>query len=278
MLRRCATSVVLLGLACSAGCSSRAAEESADALDSALSTQDFDATVRALTALPYLPWGYTPDGCYARALYYSMLLATKGVPTNHLYVVARPGTTLGGQWIWHVAPLVTKDDDQAHLFVLDPVYDKTKALTNLEWVAKQNYTDTTLTSYPSLHVRPGNDYEQPYSVDHALVSPAAPNVAEYKEPTFDAMPSFSITNASLACQVMHSYIDLEPGTDATQRAEKHTNLARETQKIVRALAAKGKLDGAPTGLSASCTQNEVVDAGKPIEPEPFVEPTRAAAR
>src|SRR6188474_1970711 len=124
---------VLVGLLLAAGCSSASVNEHATTLDDSLTTQDYDTTVKQLTALPWLPWGYTPDGCYARALYYSMLLATKGVPTNHLYVVARPGTSLGGQWRWHVAPLVTKDNEPDRLYVLDPVYDQTRALTNVEW-------------------------------------------------------------------------------------------------------------------------------------------------
>jgi hypothetical protein len=269
------------------GCS-RPADGTVDSLDSALSEQDFDATVRHLTALPYLPWAYTPDGCYARALYYSMLLTTKGVSTNHLYVVARPGTTLGGQWSWHVAPLVTKDGDPNHLYVLDPVYDTTKALTNLEWVAKQFHTNPALSSYPSLHVHPGTSYLAPYQPVHPLTTPAEPVASEYKEPIFGEMPSFKMLDVSNACNRMHQYIDREPGTTTAQRQEKHKALGLETQKLVRGLAEKSKLNGDAATLGASCTRGEVLEGGPELTPttpvpalpeptptdEPLVEPNR----
>src|SRR5262245_17691682 len=131
MLSRSGALVFVVGLGIASGCASPSTLETTDALDAALSAGDFDATVQELTALPYLPWAYTPDGCYARALYYSMLLSTKGVATNHLYVVARPGETLASEWQWHVAPVVTKDGDPDHLYVLDPLFERKRALTNV---------------------------------------------------------------------------------------------------------------------------------------------------
>jgi hypothetical protein len=224
-----------------------------ETLDDALSQGDFDATVRHLTALPWLPWAYTADGCYARAEYYSMLLATRRVPTNHLYVVASPGTALGGQWRWHVAPLVTKDSDREHLYVLDPVYDTTRALTNVEWVAHQGFEDPAAYRYPSLHVHPGNSYAVPDDVVLPLESPGKPEVAKYKEPTFVAMPSFRMGHVDEACETMHVYIDWEPDTTASEKRDKHRSLAGETARIVAELAALGKIDGDPASLGSRCT-------------------------
>lgn len=261
-------------------------EEPVDALDEALTAQDFDTTVQQLTQLPYLPWAYTTDGCYARATYYSMLLATKGVPTNHVYVVARPGTSLGGIWRWHVAPLVTKDGDPNHLYVLDPVYDQTKALTNVEWVAHQNFADPSASNYPRLHVHPGNSYLDQFEADLPLVNPGEPNAVDYKEPSFAEMPSFHMTDVSAACSTMHRYIDYEPGTSSAEKASKHQALGRETQRIVRDLSGKGKLDGEPT-LSSSCTRGAVLDTntdagaapdnGGVQNDENWIDPTRQGA-
>lgn len=251
-----------VGVALSIGaCTNARQEEPVDALDEALTAEDFDKTVQHLTQLPYLPWAYTTDGCYARATYYSMLLATKGVPSNHIYVVARPGTALGGIWGWHVAPLVTKDSDPNHLYVLDPVYDQTKALTNVEWVAHQDFPKPAATNYPSLHVHPGNSYLQQYNAVKPLVSPGNPTAANYKEPAFAAMPSFRMTDVAQACATMHRYIDIEPGTSTTQKADKHRALGRETQRLVQNLATKNKLTGSPSSLSVSCTRGQ--DAGDP---------------
>ncbi len=279
----------LLGLAAVA-CVSPPSPGRTSALDDALTAQDFDATVRELTSLPWLPWGYKTDGCYARALYYSMLLATKGVPTNHLYVVARPGTSLGGIWSWHVAPLVSKDGDPNRLYVLDPVYDQTRALTNVEWVANQNHPDPAAPNYPRLHVREGTSYLDQMGSQLPLVNPAEPEAATYKEPAFADMPAFDMVDVRAACSIMHQYINIEPNQTAEQKSAKHTTLGSETVRIVEGLQAKKKLAGAPT-LPVSCTRIAVTDAGTdasvdagggtvapeqpvPIEGLPFTDPSR----
>lgn len=251
-----------------------------DALDSALSQQDFDTTVKHLGSLPWLPWTYLADGCYARALYYSMLLATKDVPTNHVYVVRKAGAPpLMGIWSWHVAPLVSKDGEPNTLYVLDPAYDQERALTNVEWVAKQNYPDPAATNYPNLHVHSGNSYLKQHSVVQRLENPGEPVAEDYKEPVIEDMPAFAMRDVSAACLRMHQYIDRETTTTPDQKAEKHRSLGRETQRLVRTLDTKGKISGEPT-LTTACTRNEVlpqnvVDAGSPAgEGEEFVEPTR----
>lgn len=260
------------------GCAPAPAEEEVDVLESALGAQDFDTTVQQLTALPYLPWAYTPDGCYARATYYSMLLASKGVPTNHLYVVAQPYTTLGGMWGWHVAPLVTKDGDPNHLYVLDPVFDQTKALTSLEWVAHQDHDNPSLATYPILHVHPGNSYLRQYAIQHKVVGVSSPVAADYKEPSFAEMPKFSMFVVNEACDRMHLYIDFEPGTTDDQKEAKHKLLGSETQRIVTALVSRDKIEGDPT-LSTTCTRSgddsaDGGSAGGTTNGEDFVEPNR----
>jgi hypothetical protein len=242
----------LSSLACSTAAPS---EDPVDALDDALSAQDFDTTVQQLSALPWLPWKYLTDGCYARALYYSMLLSSKGVPTNHLYVFAKSGAPpLAGIWAWHVAPMVTKDGDPDHLYVLDPAYDQTKALTNVEWVAKQNYANPAASNYPNLYVAPGNSYLNSGSSE-TLVSPASPEASEYKEPEFSEMPKFNMDTVRAACDVMHDYINRENTTDAAAKNEKHKSLGRETQRLVTLLTAKDKISG-NTNLPKSCTRSE----------------------
>ena len=242
-----------LGLVSLVACASSTADQ-VTGDDQNLSTQDFDETVKELTALPYLPWGYTPDGCYARAFYYSMVLATKGVPTNHLYVVVKnDGSSLGGQWRWHVAPVVTRDGDPTHLYVLDPDFSKTKALTNVEWVAAQGFPDTSVANYPNLHVWPGNSYMEQDDSILPLASPAAPVAADYKEPTFDAMPAFEMTDFASACETMHDYIDIEPGRTAAQKTAKHQALGAASKTILASLVAKQKVHGTAT-LDARCTR------------------------
>jgi hypothetical protein len=270
------TGLALIGTL-AAACTAPSTNDNVDTLGDALTAADFDTTVQQLTALPWLPWAYTTDGCYARAEYYSMLLTTKGVPSNHIYVVAQAGTALGGIWSWHVAPLVTKDGDPNHLYVLDPVYDQTKAMTNVEWVAHQDWPDPSVEDYPSLHVQPGNSYLAQYEDNHQLISPAEPNASEYKEPKFADMPAFGMPNINHACATMHRYIDYEPGTSAAQKAEKHTALGRETKRLVGDLATKGKISGDPTALRRTCTRDpgfENDNENENILSDPLGDPSR----
>ncbi len=261
-----------LGLVALVGACASTTADHFTADDSNLSALDFDQTVKELTQLPYLPWGYTPDGCYARALYYSMVLATKVVPTNHLYVVVQnDGSSLGGQWRWHVAPVVTRDGDPNHLFVLDPDFSKDKALTNVEWVAKQGFPDPSVANYPNLHVWPGNSYMDPDDSIHPLVNPAAPSAADYKEPTFTEMPAFEMTDISAACATMHDYIDIEPGRTAAQKTAKHQALGGATKTILASLVGTQKVHGTPL-LSTTCTRE--TGAASAANSLPASDPTR----
>ncbi len=245
----------LLAALATASCTNVASqpEPQMSALDQALSVRDFDASVAELAHLPYLPWTYTIDGCYARALYYSMLLVTKDIPTNHLYSVAQRGTRLGGIWRWHVAPLVTKEGEPNTLYVLDPVYDKTRALTSLEWIARQNYTDTSARDYPTLHVHGGNSYGVPYDVELQVTDVDHPAVATYGEPTYTEMPAFVLSEVDDACVTMHDYIERETGTTSTERATKHRELADVTVRFTTQLTTRSKLDRDVSALSRACT-------------------------
>ena len=262
MLKRCALTLCLV--AAIAGCSAARSEEPSEALASAdLSAQDFDTAVQQLSALPWLPWTYLSDGCDARAKYYSMLLAAKGIPTNHIYVRVKSldAPKLFGRWSWHVAPVVTKAGDMEHLWVLDPAVDQTKALTSIEWVAKQTYPDPSAADYPELDVMP---VEGAVIVMKPMANPGPPDVASNMEPTLAEMPGFRIEFVSSACVVMHEYIDLEESTTPPMKEEKHRALGRETQRIVSQLDAKGKVIfdydhagiASQQGLSADCTRNE----------------------
>ena len=65
--------------------------------DDALTAEDYDTAVRHLASLPYLPWAYTTDGCYARATYYSMLLATKGAAESRPDPLPAPDDTVSAE-------------------------------------------------------------------------------------------------------------------------------------------------------------------------------------
>jgi len=257
LLRRVAiTAAVSLASLAAVACAppEETEDEGTGTLSDALAQADWDRAVRHLAGLRYLPWTYYEDGCYARALYYSLNLASEGVASNHVYVVAKPGHGLGstGRWRYHVAPLVSKDGDARRLYVLDPVYDRQSAQTLDRWVGRQISIAPGQEGYPSLHVMPGTSYGTP-GQGPTVSDPVAPEAATFREPLFSAMPSFPIGTVSAACDRMHQYIDRETTTTDAQKADKHKTLARETRRLVTAVAGRGKLQGNAAELSATCT-------------------------
>lgn len=266
-LARRASLALLLSLGVSAAaCAAPPEEDDPQTLSDALSQQDWDTAVRYLAGLRYLPWTYYEDGCYARALYYSMNLASEGVPSNHVYIVAQPGFGLGstGRWRYHVAPMVTKDSDPSRLYVLDPVYDRSQALALDAWAGRQTRVAPGQEGYPSLFVLPGTSYGTP---GYGLKVPdaARPVAAEFKEPTWADMPDFDIRKISRACDVMHSYIDKEKTTNDAQKRDKHLTLARETRRLVAVLAQRDKLEGRAADLAPTCTSYDPSLAACPVD-------------
>lgn len=270
--------VAASGLLALAACTTVAADNASDdsvAGTADLTTEDFNAASAELGSLPYLPWHYTTDGCYARALYYSMLLAEKGIPTRHVYVDAKPGTQpLYGIWGWHVAPIATKNG-QDQLFVFDPALFPERVVTVQEWVAIQGYTDPSTPDYPNLSIADGTSYAQ--SVGSTPLPDAVhPSAALYGEPTFAAMPKFNVGSINAACDVMHSYIELEPNSSASIKFNKHKQLGEATVRLATGLQAKGKLSGTPDQISPRCTVPAQLDTTTCAADSATAKPSRPA--
>ena len=271
-------SLAAAGLLAVAACSTNTGESTNEGVaDSAsdLSAVDFDTAASKLGALPYLPWKYTTDGCYARALYYSMLLAEAGIPTKHVYVDMKPGTQpLYGIWGWHVAPIATKNGED-QLYVFDPALFPTRVPTVREWVAIQGYSDPSSNDYPDLSIADGTSYAQSVG-STPLPNAVNPSAELYGEPTFAAMPKFTVGSINAACDVMHSYIELEPNSTAASKFNKHKGLADATVRLANSLLAKDKLSGTPAQISASCTVPSQLDTTTCAADSATVKPSRPA--
>ncbi|CAN5924596.1 hypothetical protein BH11MYX4_BH11MYX4_16520 [soil metagenome] len=231
-------------------CAEPPAEEQGTSAE-ALTERDWSRAIAYLGSLSYLPWSYTDDGCYARAIYYTMNLAAEGISSNHVYIIAKDGAHgLGstGRWTYHVAPLVSRDTTN-ELRVLDPVYASTPLLLR-DWYDRQSKYEGTENA-PILKVAPGTTYGDRSGT--VVPDPENASTASFREPPrFASMPAFAIGNVNAACNIMHTYIDRETTTDA-QKETKHHDLSRETRRLVTALADLGKLSGG-TALDASCTR------------------------
>lgn len=247
--------------AASSACSSAGEEEERGASDSALARPEFDAAVRHLGRLVYLPWGYSENGCYARAFYYSMTLASRGIPSNQLYFIGKkrrgtPGAEpylIGGYWNYHVAPMVTLDGEAGGVYILDPLFAKTP-LTLERWIKTQDptRTDPNDETFPDVNVFPGSRYQTPYSPGgQRIFDPFAPDEGAVREPTMAAMPAFATGDVNDACTTMHAFIDNEAKKKSgTFPADKHLMLAIETRRLMRDLGERGKMSAG--ALVASC--------------------------
>lgn len=249
-------SVMLLAASTWSGCASSEEEEELLLESSELSDADFDTTVQQLTNLSWLPWDYTPDGCYARALYYSAFLAARGIASDHVYVFANNGSEAPGkqldtgsqQWDWHVAPLVSHDDHPNVLYVLDPALNQSRALTTQEWIDAMGVSPGD-PAHERMYTTPGSWYGVRAPSVSALfnsianqgqhiAAPESPDAQSLREPTFSAMRPFYQADLSSACHLMHCYLRKE---NAPNRSSKHRQLANQTQRLVDRLDARGKL-------------------------------------
>lgn len=84
------------------------------------------AIIKKLQAMDnYIPFDYSADGCYARALYMAMELAAEGIPSSSVYLEALDGKLNprpGLYWDYHVAPLLIEKTSTLaeEQIVLDP--------------------------------------------------------------------------------------------------------------------------------------------------------------
>src|SRR5688572_5572154 len=202
-MRRVGKAFLALGLLVSAVSTAACVEppeEASASSEQPLTDRDWARAVSYLRNISYLPWGYTNDGCYARALYYTMNLAAEGIASNHVYIVAKPGYGLGstGAWSYHVAPLVSQDST-GQLLVLDPIWvpSNPQPIRLTDWYTMQTQWEGTANA-PELRVSAGNTYGQRGS-GTPVPDPARPSTASFREPSsFTAMPAFSMTNINAA--------------------------------------------------------------------------------
>ena len=251
-LRRLALLTCTLLAPAVSACAVTADEDVGASTEDALTERDWGRAISYLGSLDYLPWGYTDDGCYARAIYYTMNLAAEGISSNHVYIIAKDDQhRLGAsnRWRYHVAPLVSRDSTN-ELRVLDPVYSS-QPLTLRDWYDRQSQWENTEHA-PTLRIAAGTTYGN-LSSGTVVPDPHNASTATFREPvTFASMPAFQLSNVNSACAVMHRYIDSDTTTNADQKARKHHGLSRDTRRLVTALRASGKLAGTGS-LDAPCT-------------------------
>jgi hypothetical protein len=222
-------------------CSSPPAETDGTSQEKWETQAVFDQMDAVIEGIDYLPFQYRVDGCYARALYMSMELASNQLESNALFVFAPPGQSLvvgSVQWGYHVAPMIEVGSDPSSLvpMVVDPSMSSVP-LTQQQGISQMGYPYPNEPDYPTTLMVPGSDYA-PGEAENE------PSYRNEDMPSFADLPPFHLADISNACAVMFSYVQDEgqlPGVTEDVGA-KQDRLVNRTSALVQALQAVGKLD------------------------------------
>lgn len=199
----------------------------------------FDRAFTVVKGIDYLPFQYKVDGCYARALYMSMELASNDIESNAVFAFAQSGAPLVVgpiQWGYHVAPMIevgTTAENAVHT-VIDPALSS-QPITQEQWVTMMGHPPSEPESQrPTMLFVPGSDYAPAEAV-------ADTSHADFDTPDFSHLAPFKASDIQSACGVMHGYLTLEQGSTPDEVLRKQTKLVARSVALVTALAAKGKL-------------------------------------
>jgi len=183
--------------------------------------------------IDYIPFAFTRDGCYGRALYMAMELASAEVPSSSLYIYGTLRPTPNLSWRFHVAPLLI-DRVQQTTYVLDPSLATAPVAVD-KWLELVNPGAGYQT-----HIQDGSTYYT--SID--LKKPQ--NIID----NFSELSSFRISDVLAACQTMHSYLRYDTQGRLVERREK---LLAKTGELLEQLQRLGKIQyDRPIDVIRSC--------------------------
>lgn len=203
---------------------------STSSISAAVSMSELNDAVRAVKSIDYLPFSQTQDGCYARALYMGMEIASRGIPASSQFAIAtsgqlRPNTR--DKWDYHVAPAVWVDRaTEPH--VLDPsLFDQ--VVLRSEWIRALN---------------PSGSYELKFAPANNTISTSSQltpgplrrsdMIASLRE-----LEKFTSSDITYSCRMMSSYIGSETDLSAAEIYEKQLRLTKRTKQLIKALAVYG---------------------------------------
>jgi hypothetical protein len=200
----------------------------------------FDKAYGIVKGIDYLPFEYKDDGCFARALYMAMELASEGLESNEVFAFAAPLTQLTPEyrWTYHVAPMLEVGPSANSLvhMIVDPSL-ATTPLSEDEWIAKLvpiGSDGGVVDAAPTTLIAPGSDYDR-YEAIHDDAH------AGRDTPDFSDLPPFKQSDVQSACNFMWNYIQYEPQATKTTIDQKQGKLLARTPALLAALKARGKL-------------------------------------
>lgn len=207
----------------------------------AISYDQLQSALTAVTAIDYLPFSQSEDGCYARSLYMAMEIAARGIPVSHQFLIATTGSlnpAPGYNWDYHVAPVVWLPGDREPLIIDPSLFDYVAKRS--DWVLKLNPTGNVQVKFGA-------------GSDTVLRSPhLKPGPLKRTEmiSTLAEVGTFRAADIMFSCEMMQKYIGNETHLPLPVRADKITRLHARTKYLVGNLHAAG-LGPDPDAISAN---------------------------
>ena len=219
---------ILMVLLFLSGCRHPLEEDSAP--EATVSVSQYQRAFQIIQEIDYLPFGYKIDGCYARALFESMELATERIPSSITRVFASDAHLLrlkdGTEWQFHVAPMLVPEGTENPM-ILDPSMRSTP-IPQSEWLKEMGAQNAIVFSLP------GSNYGYRYS-DKPL-----PNDVIR---TFGALPPFELADIQHACKTIYQYIGEEPGRSSLQISLKRARFLSRLYVLIPRLQSLKKISG-----------------------------------
>lgn len=203
--------------------------------------EQFTQAYGIVSKIDYLSFEYTRDGCYARALYMAMELASKEIPSSSMYAFQVSGDQPlqledGTRWNYHVAPML-KDGKDGEETVIDPAMKEGPYLPLKRWVSKMVYAGAT----PALARAQGSNYNSALAKGHM----------EDMISSITEMRPFKTSDIASACQTMYRYLGKEPQSGRGVDARRETLLNR-TKGLLSELTVIDKLQPDSKSKSIAC--------------------------
>jgi hypothetical protein len=215
-------------------------------------------------SVDYLPWEYSPDGCFARSFYVSMEFASRGVPVNQLVLnlewedtsdsrpqfspidPTQPGdppVTYQGNaihWDYHIAALLSPP-----VVNVPTIFDKAMESTPVSqdtWIANVNSAGIPQSQADADGgLTPGYNEFTTYASSYVGVAPSLhDNWASVSASDLASMPAFQADQVQLACNTVWSVFDCMQLDDSDPRRQQ---LVDRTNALLTALSGMGLVQG-----------------------------------
>ena len=265
-------------LACTA-CSGPAEDVGSSRSASTAPSEDAASSVvdDVWSSVAYLPWSYSPDGCFARSYYVAMEFVSRGVVANQMVLNLRwmdtatsrpqfspidatkpgdPPVTYNGHvvhWDYHIAALL-QPPVVSEPMIFDQAME-TSLVPVATWVADANAAGIRESAVgPGGYVTDGFNEFSTWPSTYVGISPSlAESWSSVSASTLETIPAFKASEIQTACDTLWTVDDcMGAASDNPRRAQ----LVTRTNELATELSRRGLLsgwNGAPIACRSTST-------------------------